>query len=92
MSGAPLPRDGRAIALRALDADAEGDWDAAHDLVAALEDDSACAWVHAYLHRQEGDLDNARYWYGRAGRPEASGPLAEEARDIAQALKSESAE
>jgi hypothetical protein len=34
-----------------------------------------CACVHAYLHRLESDLDNARYWYGQAGKPAASGPL-----------------
>jgi hypothetical protein len=34
-----------------------------------------CAWVHAYLHRVEGDLENARYWYRRAGKPAAQGRL-----------------
>jgi hypothetical protein len=52
--------------------DAHGDWDQAHRL--AQDDNTADgAWVHAYLHRREGDEDNARYWYQRAGRPEASG-------------------
>jgi hypothetical protein len=45
-----------------------------------------CAWVHAYLHRSEGDLDNARYWYRRAQRPAASGPLPDEWSAIAQVL------
>jgi hypothetical protein len=48
--------------------DARGDWHTAHQTVqndASLES----AWVHAYLHRKEGDLSNARYWYRRAGKP-----------------------
>jgi hypothetical protein len=48
---------------------AKDDWDAAHNIVMAHED-ADCAWVHAHLHRVEGDLDNARYWYRRP----ASGP------------------
>ena len=60
-------------------------WDAAHRIVME-EADENCAWVHAHLHRVEGDLDNARYWYRRAGRPEASGPLDQEWAAIAQAL------
>lgn len=44
-----------------------GDWQAAHPIVQELEDPSAC-WLHALVHRLEGDLDNARYWYRRAGR------------------------
>jgi hypothetical protein len=45
-----------------------------------------CAWVHAYLHRVEGDLENARYWYRRAGKPEASGALKSEWAAIASKL------
>jgi hypothetical protein len=60
--------------LRALWHDARGDWDAAHRI--AQEVDTADgAWVHAYLHRKEGDLGNARYWYRRANRPEATDSL-----------------
>lgn len=55
-------------AWRALWHDARGDWDAAH--AGAQEDASReGAWVHAYLHRKEGDLANAGYWYAQAGRP-----------------------
>jgi hypothetical protein len=43
-------------------------------------------WVHAYLHRKEGDLSNARYWYSRAGRPPQEGPLETEWDAIAGAL------
>jgi hypothetical protein len=60
-------------------------WDAAHRIVMEEADDN-CAWGHAHLHRVEGDFDNARYWYRRAGRPEASGPLSDEWSAIAQAL------
>lgn len=53
-------------ALQALWWDAKGDWDRAHDC-AQEKDDTASAHVHAYLHRKEGDLSNANYWYRRAG-------------------------
>ena len=53
----------------------------------AVEDKSVSgAWVHAYLHRVEGDLSNAGYWYRKAGRPEASSYLQEELWQIAEAL------
>ena len=77
---AGLPRP-----LQALWHDARGDWHAAHALAQA-DDDRAGAWVHAYLHRKEGDLANAGYWYRRAGRPVAGGPLDAEWRDIATDL------
>ena len=55
-------------ALQALWHDGRGDWDGAHDC--AQEDKSRDgSWVHAYLHRKEGDEGNAGYWYARAGRP-----------------------
>lgn len=44
-----------------------GEWDKAHEAVQSDASDDA-AWVHAYLHRKEGDMANASYWYGRAGR------------------------
>ena len=47
--------------------DARGDWERAHQTVQDL-DTPAAAWVHAYLHRREGDQSNARYWYRLAGR------------------------
>jgi len=54
--------------LRALWYARQGDWDTAHRIV---QDDSStdAAWIHAHLHRVEGDLGNARYWYNRAGKP-----------------------
>ena len=53
---------------------AKGDWDKAHGIV-MKEDSREAAWVHAYLHRVECDLDNAGYWYRKARRPADSGPL-----------------
>ena len=47
-----------------------GDWDAAHRIVQAEKDEDA-AWVHAFIHRRQGDLGNARYWYRRSGRAES---------------------
>ena len=60
---------------------AGGDWDGAHR---AVQDDPSAdaAWIHAHLHRVQGDLANARYWYARAGRPEAAVPLDEERAQI----------
>lgn len=63
--------------LKALWYDSNGDWVAAHEAVQD-DEDRASARVHAYLHRKEGDLWNARYWYRVAGRRPASGPLEDE--------------
>jgi hypothetical protein len=64
------------------------DWDKAHKLV--MDDEGAdCAWVHAYLHRVEGDLDNARYWYRQARKKPATGELPAEWETIAAALLGE---
>ena len=72
-------------ALSALWWDAKGAWDKAHEY-AQRQDDAAGAWVHAYLHRKEGDLENAGYWYRLAGKPLADGPLPREWEAIAKAL------
>jgi len=71
--------------LKALGMAASGDWDGAHKLV---QDDQSveAAWVHAHLHRVEGDLSNAVYWYRRAGKPVATGDLGEEREAIEAAL------
>jgi hypothetical protein len=61
-------------ALVALWHDGHGDWDQAHRVAQDIDDDTG-AWVHAYLHRKEGDISNAGYWYRRARRPVASGSL-----------------
>lgn len=66
MAATTPPADASA-ALQAVWHDIHGDWERAHQC--AQEDEGAAgSWVHAYLHRKEGDLANARYWYTRAGR------------------------
>lgn len=72
-------------ALRALWHDARGEWDAAHGVAQAVENESG-AWVHAYLHRKEGDAQNAAYWYRRARQPVATDALAVEWDRIASSL------
>ena len=54
--------------LKAIELALAGDWDAAHQLVQQIEGISIAAWIHAVLHKMEGDPGNARYWYHRAGR------------------------
>jgi hypothetical protein len=71
--------------LRALWYDARGEWAAAHQLAQEV-DDADGAWVHAYLHRKEGDSGNAEYWYGRANQPVATDSLAAEWDRIAAAF------
>lgn len=63
----------------------KGDWNTAHEIVQNASD-SGSAWVHAHLHRQEGDLNNARYWYRRAGKPEFKGGLNQEWEQIVSDL------
>jgi hypothetical protein len=82
----PLP--GEAPALVALWWAGKKDWERAHGLVMD-ESGKDCAWVHAYLHRVEGDIENARYWYRRAGKPAAQGRLQAEWDAIAGALLSQ---
>ena len=72
--------------LRALWYDLHGDWNSAHRIVQQLEDVDAM-WIHAYLHRKEPDLANARYWYRSAGKLFPEGQTsAEEAAAILDAL------
>ena len=65
---------------------AKGNWDAAHKLVQD-EGDANSAWVHAYLHRVEGDLSNAGYWYRQAGQPVAKDSLQTEWERIVSVLE-----
>jgi hypothetical protein len=64
---------------------AKGQWDEAHKIVQD-EDTATDAWVHAYLHRVEGDLGNAGYWYRQAGQPVAKDSLEAEWERIVSAL------
>jgi hypothetical protein len=79
------PPDGLGSLLRALWHDAKGDWGLAHEIVQREEGRDA-AWVHAYLHRKEGDVSNAGYWYRRAGKPVCKTPLEAEWESAAAAL------
>ena len=67
LAGAAPPADLPA-ALQALWHDGRGDWEAAHNVAQDVPDPDG-AWVHAYLHRKEGDAGNAAYWYRRASQP-----------------------
>jgi hypothetical protein len=83
--GAGQPPEGLAPALQALWHQGRGEWHRAHELAQA-DDGVDGAWVHAHLHRVEGDLGNAAYWYRRAGRPEEDGSLRGEWQAIVRAL------
>jgi len=76
------------VYLQALWHEARGNWEKAHVLIQDLPDKNA-AWIHAYLHRQEGDTWNADYWYRQAGRKRPQQTLAEEWESIAAALLEE---
>ena len=83
----PLPPSNLTIYLTSLWYDALGDWNKAHELINDMEDSTA-AWVHAYLHRKEGDLGNAGYWYRKAGKQPSVVSLANEWTEIVNALLS----
>ncbi len=74
---AAAPPASASLPLQALWWDAKGDWNKAHECAQA-DPGPAGAAVHAYLHRKEPDLSNARYWYNRAGRTPATEPLDQE--------------
>jgi hypothetical protein len=84
-----LSRDGPprelSLALAALWWDAKDDWARAHES-AQQDESSAGAWVHAYLHRKEGDSSNAAYWYQRAGKSPANRSLEGEWEEITSSL------
>lgn len=81
------PPEGLSLAQKALWLAKADRWDASHDLCQDIPD-PAGAWIHAYLHRVEGDLGNASYWYHRARKdvPPSSVTLDEEWGQIASAL------
>jgi hypothetical protein len=80
--------EGLTPSLAALWWDAKGDWTKAHE--SAQQDEGAAgAWVHAYLHRNEGDTSNAGYWYQRAGKPSARVSLEDEWVEIVTSLLNE---
>ena len=73
------------VALQALWWDAKGNWKQSHE-VAQQDEGPAAAWVHAYLHRKEGDSADARYWYKRADKTPAVGQFEQEWLQIVESL------
>lgn len=73
------------VYLQALWYDGKGDWHKAHNIIQDIDDKKA-AWVHAYLHRKEGDVGNARYWYTCAGKTFPSLSLQQEWENITEAF------
>lgn len=73
------------VYLKALWLDAKGDWEKAHVLIQDISDKKA-AWIHAYLHRKEGDICNADYWYQGAGKKRPDISLEKEWEEIAEEL------
>jgi hypothetical protein len=71
------PPSGISALLKALWYDAKNDWESSHNIAQDIHDENG-SWIHAYLHRREGDLFNARYWYNRARKPEPNVSLKEE--------------
>lgn len=71
--------------LKALWHDAKGNWEKAHKITQNINGKEA-AWVHAYLHRKEGDSSNASYWYSRTGKPFSNKTLNEEWEEIVREL------
>jgi hypothetical protein len=77
------------VALAGLWWDAKGNWTRAHES-AQQDEGPAGSWVHAYLHRKEGDASNAEYWYRRAGKSTSRSSFDQEWVEIAESLLSES--
>lgn len=71
--------------LKAMWYEAKNDWEAAHSIAQDIHSEEG-SWIHAYLHRKEGDLGNAAYWYRRAGKPLPRAALEEEWSEITEAL------
>ncbi|MGC8548399.1 MAG: hypothetical protein ACP5M4_01755 [Acidobacteriaceae bacterium] len=81
----PHPPAGLAPLVEALWWEAKGDWNRAHEIAQEIHTPNG-AWVHAYLHRREGDQGNAGYWYRNVGRPVCTLPLDEEWKAITSML------
>ena len=81
-----MPPAGCSPALQSLWWARKGEWDRAHSVVQQHEGEPDCDWVHGHLHRQEGDLENARQWYRDAGKAMPDMGLEEEWKAIAAEL------
>lgn len=80
-----MPSDHTSDYTQVLDLAKAGNWDKAHDIVQSRSDAKACL-IHAYLHRVEGDLSNAQYWYRRAGEPMPNNTIEEELNRLYQVV------
>ena len=83
---ADAPPSDASPALTALWWVRHGDWNKAHETVQGHEGEADCDWVHAHLHRQEGDMSNAQYWYRRADKPVSGVSLQDEWSEIVTAM------
>lgn len=81
----PAPPENLDDLLIALWHDGKNNWDKAHGIVQDIASSDA-SWIHAYLHRKEGDIGNASYWYNRAGRAVSQSSLNEEWEEIVRSL------
>jgi len=81
------PPPGISACLEALWYDGKGDWEKSHQIAQDIDTKQA-SWVHAYLHRKEGDLSNADYWYNRAGRKRPSVSLEKEWEQLCEEMMS----
>lgn len=82
---ADTPPEGISVYLQSLWYDGKNDWEKAHNIIQDVNDKTA-AWIHAYLHRKEGDIFNANYWYNRASRRMPGYNVAQEWKEIIQEL------
>ena len=80
-----MPPQNISVYLQALWFDAKGNWEKAHELIQDIPDKNA-SWIHAYLHRKEGDIWNADYWYSKAGKKRPSLSLEAEWANIAESF------
>ena len=81
----PTPPKDLSVYLAAMWHDGKNDWDRSHDIIQDVNDKTA-AWIHAYLHRKEGDVFNANYWYNRAGRRMPGYSLQQEWEEVVKEL------
>lgn len=81
----PKPPEGVSALLRAMWYEAKNDWEAAHNIAQEIMSEDG-SWIHAYLHRKEGDNGNAAYWYRKARRPVPETGLDQEWEEIVKEL------
>ncbi|MEJ7823589.1 MAG: hypothetical protein WKF85_14785 [Chitinophagaceae bacterium] len=79
------PPEIASVYLRSLWYDAKGEWDKSHKIIQDVEDKNA-SWIHAYLHRKEGDIGNADYWYNKTSKKRPTVSLEKEWEEIVNAL------